>query len=69
NNYGFSAGVSNLVGGLAAGAGILGAGVWKDSAGISTVVASTGAVTVLVGIVFSLVVLRRFHLELKPGIV
>jgi MFS family permease len=62
-DYGFSAGLLNLAGGLAGGAGILGAGVWKESAGISTVAASTGAAAVIAGIVLALVVARRFPAE------
>jgi MFS transporter, Spinster family, sphingosine-1-phosphate transporter len=66
-NYGFSAGMLNLVGGLAGGAGILGAGVWKDSAGISVVAGSTGVAALLAGIVLALVVVRWFPAEWKPA--
>ena len=66
-NYGFSAGLLNLAGGLAGGAGILGAGLWKDSAGISAVIAFTGAAAVLAGIVLALVVVRWFPAEGRPA--
>jgi MFS transporter, Spinster family, sphingosine-1-phosphate transporter len=66
-NYGFSTGLLNLAGGLAGGAGILGAGVWKESAGISAVVGFTGATAILAGIVLALVVARRFPAEWRPA--
>lgn len=50
-NYGFAAGALNMVGGLAGGAGILAAGLWKASVGIAHLMFWAAAAAVLSGCV------------------
>jgi predicted MFS family arabinose efflux permease len=64
-NYGFSAGFLNFAGGLAGGAGILAAGLWKDTLGIAALTAGAASAAVLCGIVLILVVRKRFAIERK----
>ncbi len=62
-NYGLSAGFLNLAGGLAGGAGILAAGLWKDTLGIAALTAGSAAAGVLCGALLIVVVRKRFAAE------
>ena len=62
-NYGLSAGFLNLAGGLAGGAGILAAGLWKDTLGIAALTAGSAAAAVLSGVLLIMVVRKRFVAE------
>jgi predicted MFS family arabinose efflux permease len=59
SDYGFAAGMLNLFGGLAAGAGMLLAGSLKDSLGLPFVAASAGLACSAVGLLLAIVSLRR----------
>ncbi|MEJ7608984.1 MAG: MFS transporter [Bryobacteraceae bacterium] len=62
-NYGLSAGLLNLAGGLAGGAGILAAGLWKDTLGIAALTAGSAAAAVFCGVLLIVVVRSRFAAE------
>lgn len=66
-NYGFAAGLLNMAGGLAGGAGILGAGVLKESIGISALSGGAALATALSGLMLIAVVQRRFAVERCPA--
>jgi MFS family permease len=58
--YGLAAGVLNLVGGMAGGAGILAAGLWKGSLGMAALMKWQAAASFACAIVLLLVVANRF---------
>ncbi|MBA2527213.1 MAG: MFS transporter [Pyrinomonadaceae bacterium] len=67
-NYGLSAGFLNFAGGLAGGAGILAAGLWKDTLGIALLTAGSAAAGMLCGVLLIIVVRRRFAAEAQSTI-
>lgn len=62
-NYGFAAGALNMVGGLAGGAGILAAGLWKASIGIAHLMFWCSVATVVSGCVLAWVTTAFFRRE------
>jgi MFS family permease len=58
--YGLAAGVLNLIGGMAGGAGILGAGLWKASLGMAALMKWQAAASFACAVVLLFVVARRF---------
>jgi hypothetical protein len=66
--YGFAAGVLNLVGGLAGGAGILAAGFWKTSLGIVSLMKWQAIASCACVILLLLVVVTRFASDRRAAL-
>jgi MFS family permease len=66
--YGFAAGMLNLVGGLAGGAGILAAGFWKTSVGIVFLMKWQAIASCACAIFLLLVVARRFASDRRTAL-
>ena len=62
-NYGFGAGALNLAGGLAGGAGIFCAGLWKQSIGIRTLMGWAALAAAGAAVVMVVVVAARFQAD------
>lgn len=60
-NYGMGTGILNLVGGLAGGAAMLAAGVWKSSVGMETMMKWQAVASFSMAIVLLAVTMRRFQ--------
>jgi len=59
-NYAFAAGVLNLGGGIASGAGLLLAGWWKESGGVVTLMQRASIASVFAALLLASVAALRF---------
>jgi MFS family permease len=66
--YGFAAGMLNLVGGLAGGAGILAAGFWKASIGIASLMKWQAIASCACAVFLFSVVLTRFAADRRTAL-
>jgi predicted MFS family arabinose efflux permease len=64
-NYAFAAGVLNLSGGLASGAGLLLAGWWKESVGIVVLIRNAAIASVFGALLLATVVYARFDRDVE----
>jgi MFS family permease len=68
HNYGLGTGILNLVGGLAGGAAMLAAGVWKSSVGMATLMQWQAVASVSAAILLLFVVMAQFQSDRRKVI-